>query len=75
MKTMPKKSMIMFFLCTLGLMEIALPQVQKERERKVRADKQQFQEQDFWIYDNLEVAFDVAAEQQKPLLVVFRCIP
>ncbi|MCH2124552.1 MAG: thioredoxin family protein [Pirellulaceae bacterium] len=72
---MPKKSMIMFFLCTLGLMEIALPQVQKERERKVRADKQQFQEQDFWIYDNLEVAFDVAAEQQKPLLVVFRCIP
>ena len=72
---MPKKSMIMFFLCTLGLVEIALPQVQKERERKVRADKQQFQEQDFWIYDNLEVAFDVAAEQQKPLLVVFRCIP
>ena len=72
---MPKKSMRMFFLCTLGLMEIALPQVQKERERKVRADKQQFQEQDFWIYDNLEVAFDVAAEQQKPLLVVFRCIP
>jgi len=75
MKTMSRKSMMMFLLCTLGLVEIALPQVQKERERKVHADKQQFQEQDFWIYDNLEVAFEVAAEQQKPLLVVFRCIP
>ena len=56
--------MMMFLLCTLGLVEIALPQVQKERERKVHADKQQFQEQDFWIYDNLEVAFEVAAEKR-----------
>ena len=47
-------------------------QIQKERDKAVRLDKQKVTEDDLWIYDNFEQARAEAIRSKKPLLVVFR---
>ena len=47
----------------------------QDRDAKVRADKEKVAGDGFWIYDDLELGLARAQESEKPLLVVFRCIP
>jgi hypothetical protein len=45
------------------------------REEKVRSDRQAFESQDHWIYNDFEAGVALARQTGKPLLVVFRCVP
>lgn len=46
-----------------------------DRETQVREDRKQFEGNDRWIYNDLPKAFEEARRLDRPLLVVFRCIP
>ncbi len=59
-------------LCTvLGALPLRA-QAQSERDKAVRLDKQKLSEDEFWIYDNFEIAREEALRSKKPLLIVFR---
>lgn len=60
---------VLFLLATTSL---ALAQT---REEKVRGDRQRVESEGFWIYNDLDKAFQQARDTDKPLLVVLRCIP
>jgi serine protease Do len=45
------------------------------REQKVRADKAAVEADGFWIYNDLERAYELSRESGKPILVTLRCIP
>ncbi len=45
------------------------------REEKVRLDKKRVEAEGFWLYNDLDRAFEVAEESGKPILVVLRCLP
>lgn len=45
------------------------------RDEKVRSDKQELQDNDKWIYNDLERGIQTARAEDKPLLIVYRCIP
>ncbi len=45
------------------------------RDQMVRKDKQDVQQIEEWIYNDLEQARAEARRTSKPLMVVFRCIP
>lgn len=45
------------------------------RDQKVLNDRDQLLNDDTWYYDDLESALEAAAESNKPLMVVLRCIP
>ena len=59
-------------LCTLFAVLPLQAQVQTERDKAVRLDKQEVTEDEFWIYDNFERAREEAMRSKKPLLIVFR---
>lgn len=48
---------------------------QTERDTKVRNDKANVEKDSRWIYNDLPRAYDAARNSNKPLLIVFRCIP
>lgn len=45
------------------------------RNEQVHADKKALGEDEVWIYNDLERGRAEARAQNKPLLVVYRCIP
>ena len=47
----------------------------QDRDTKVRNDRNQFEDDESWIYNDLPRAFELARETGKPLLEVIRCIP
>lgn len=47
----------------------------QDRDTKVRNDRQAFEASRDWIYNNLDEGVQAARKSNKPLLVVFRCIP
>lgn len=47
----------------------------QDRETKVRKDKLRFEQDDSWIYNDLEKGITEAKATGQPLLVIFRCIP
>jgi len=47
----------------------------QDRETKVRGDRERVEADERWIYNDLPRAMDVALDEDKPLLVVLRCIP
>lgn len=51
------------------------PSFAADRETKVRDDRKQFELNDHWIYNDLPKAFAEGQKKDKPILVVFRCIP
>lgn len=59
----------MLLLVTLG------PALAVDREAKVRDDRRLLEKNDHWVYNDLPKAFAEAKRTDKPLLVVFRCIP
>ncbi|RUL87588.1 Trx7/PDZ domain-containing (seleno)protein [Tautonia sociabilis] len=53
----------------------ASPATAQDRDAKVRADRDAFAASLDWIYNDLDEGMAAAREQDKPLLVVVRCIP
>lgn len=47
----------------------------QDRETKVKADRVKIAEIGGWIYNDLSAATEIARAKNKPILVVFRCIP
>jgi hypothetical protein len=47
----------------------------QDRETKVRGDRERLEADERWIYNDLPRAMEVARDEDKPLLVVLRCIP
>lgn len=45
------------------------------REEKVRLDKKRVEAEGFWLYNDLNQAYEVARKSGKPILVVLRCLP
>jgi len=45
------------------------------RDEKVRSDRDRVEDDDKWIYGDLPLGIQIAKNEGKPLLVVFRCIP
>ncbi|MDX1963706.1 MAG: Trx7/PDZ domain-containing (seleno)protein [Pirellulales bacterium] len=62
-------------LCWGLLLLFALPAVAQTRQQKVLADKENVEADGFWIYNDLPRAFAQAKAENKPLVVVLRCIP
>ena len=67
----------------IGLLTVPLLilQIQTEatraqtRDEKVRKDRAALKDDKSWYYDDLESAIKVAKNENKPLMVVLRCIP
>lgn len=51
------------------------PLVAQDRATKVRGDRTQLAEDDLWVYNDLSKALAEAKRTNRPLMVVFRCIP
>src|SRR5438270_633798 len=63
-------------LIGLGLLALTTgPLFAEDRNTKVRNDRQKFQASKDWIYNDLAEGIRAAKASDKPLLVVFRCIP
>jgi hypothetical protein len=63
-------------LCTLfTVVGVVLEITAQTREEKVREDRRKVEAEGFWIYNDLQLAFDTAKKNGKPILVVLRCIP
>lgn len=45
------------------------------RDEKVHKDRDELKDDDHWIYNDFAKAKEIARESNKPLLIVFRCIP
>ncbi|MEZ6138546.1 MAG: Trx7/PDZ domain-containing (seleno)protein [Pirellulaceae bacterium] len=48
---------------------------QPTREEKVRADRAKVEKEGFWLYNDLDKAYELARQSGKPILVTLRCIP
>lgn len=66
---------IAFLLLTGLLFANAMADTVKDREGAVRGDKASMENDKRWIYNDWRKGFDVAKAQNKPLLVVMRCVP
>ena len=64
----------MAFVGLLFIAQSALAQ-KPTREQKVRADKAEVEAEGFWLYNDLDKAYQLARESGKPILVTLRCIP
>jgi hypothetical protein len=61
--------------CLLFLFASSPAAFAQTRDEKVREDRRKVTEDGFWIYNDLDLAFERARETGKPILVVLRCIP
>lgn len=58
------------------MLAVACPAVaQNPREKKVRDDKTKVEGEGFWIYNDMPKAFAEARKENKPIVVVLRCLP
>src|SRR3954462_6472478 len=62
-------------LALLGLILLSSPLAAQDRDARVRNDRKAFGASKDWIYNDLAGGVRAAREANKPLLVVFRCIP
>lgn len=67
------RATIIGLLGLVGLM--AAPLSAQDRDTKVRNDRRAFQASKDWVYNDLEEGIKLARKTDKPMLVVFRCIP
>ena len=65
---------LMTLLSLLFLAQAVLAQ-KPTREQKVRADKAEVEAAGFWLYNDLDKAYQLASASGKPILVTLRCIP
>lgn len=47
----------------------------KDREGAIREDKAKMDQQERWVYNDIEAGFAKARETGRPLMVVLRCVP
>ena len=64
---------ILVFICFL-LTGLSYAEAQT-REQKVREDKKRVEASGYWHYNDLEKGIKQAAAENKPLMVVLRCLP
>jgi hypothetical protein len=66
-------------ILTIGLwltLLLALPADEKNRrEESVRGDKDRFSSMERWMYNDVEAGFELGKQNNKPVLVVLRCVP
>lgn len=67
-------------ILAMGLLFVLYPLVccgqnQTPRDKMVIGDRDELLGNDFWIYDDLDKAIEIAKREKKPLLVTLRCIP
>ncbi len=69
--------MIKSMVTVLGLLFLSQAVLAQKptREQKVRADKAEVEAEGFWLYNDLDTAYQLARESGKPILVTLRCIP
>ena len=75
MKAAPRSPLFLasaFAALTLAAGPALANDVQKEREAKVAADVKKMQADDFWIYNDLAKAKEIATDSKRPLMIVFR---
>ncbi len=63
------------FLAMCCLVSPVWAQPKKDRNALVRDDRSRVLEDGFWIYNDIEKGLAEAKATDKPLLVIFRCIP
>ncbi|MDB4670630.1 thioredoxin family protein [Pirellulaceae bacterium] len=64
------------FLWIVSLLTIPIAQLTAQtRDEQVINDRDQLADDNSWYYDDLDAAISVAAKQDKPIMVVLRCIP
>jgi serine protease Do len=63
------------WLPMLGLILLTTTASAQDRDAKVRNDRKTFQASQDWIYNDLVEGVRAAKASDRPLLVVFRCIP
>lgn len=64
-----------FLVAAAGLLSDNSASAQNKREIAVRSDREKFAENESWIYNDLEKARQAARAENKPLMVVIRCVP
>ena len=65
----------MIRILTVLLLLSASVALGQTRDEKVRGDREKVTKEGFWIYNDLSAAFNQAKAQNKPIIVVLRCIP
>lgn len=63
------------FIVLWALMAVTTSVYGQTREEKVRGDRRKVEAEGFWIYNDLPAAFAQAKKEDKPIIVVLRCIP
>lgn len=72
---------IPFFIALFGALTAAsastvfAADTKKTRDEMVIEDREELSKDDSWIYNDLEKAKSAAKAANKPLMIVFRCIP
>lgn len=66
---------VQFALSLAMLCGLASFAAAQDRETKVRNDRKAVQQDESWIYDDLEKGLAEAARSKKPAMIVIRCIP
>ena len=69
--------LILMTLCALGFLVPGMMKAEavKDREGAVRGDRSKMENDERWIYNDVEKGFEEARTTGKPLLVVLRCVP
>ena len=60
---------------SLALSTFAIQAIAADPNQQVHDDKKELAASDVWIYNDLDRAFAEARAKNKPLLIVYRCIP
>ncbi len=72
-ETMRHSTTVLIVALSCGLSSLAL--AQNQRDALIRQDRELWSQVEAWNYEDLESARDRAANEQKPLMVVLRCVP
>ena len=70
-----KSHLFLLPLLASALISTVLAETVKDREKAVRTDKAEMQNDARWIYNDWQKGFAEAKRTGKPLLVVLRCVP
>lgn len=72
MRGLPLGLCMLLALATGG---VAQAQPQPQDAADVKRHRLRDRAADFWIYDDIDKGYALAADTKKPLLVSFRCVP
>ncbi len=64
-----------FAISLLLTVNFTLTAIAQNRDTKVRNDRKAVTDDDSWVYNDLARGVKLARDENKPLLVVIRCIP